>query len=148
MPAHQTVQRGSTGPDVKAAQEELIARGYDCGATGADGIFGNFTFRAVIDYQTDRSHGGVLEYTMPLRVDGIVGIHTWTRLDPDTIKNGDRGPLVMLLQSILLSLGFNPGPIDGAFGPNTEGAVKLFQGVFSLPVTGVVDRDNWRAMNS
>jgi g-D-glutamyl-meso-diaminopimelate peptidase len=81
---------------------------------------------------------------MPLTVDGIVGIHTWARLDPDTIKLGAQGALVSLLQSILTALGFNPGGVDGDFGPNTDLAVKAFQQLYGLPVNGVVDRANWR----
>ena len=33
--------------------------------------------------------------------------------------------------------------VDGQFGPRTTNAVKAFQNVFSLPVTGVVDRATW-----
>jgi peptidoglycan L-alanyl-D-glutamate endopeptidase CwlK len=146
MPAHQTIQRGSTGADVKAAQEELIARGYNVGPTGADGLFGPHTYRAAVDYQDDRSSSSVYQwaFNMPLTVDGIVGIHTWARLDPDTIKLGAQGALVSLLQSILTALGFNPGGVDGDFGPNTDLAVKAFQQLYGLPVNGVVDRANWR----
>ena len=32
---------------------------------------------------------------------------------------------------------------DGAFGPKTEEAVKVFQGIFNLPQTGVVDYATW-----
>lgn len=33
--------------------------------------------------------------------------------------------------------------VDGAFGPKTAAAVKAFQKIFSLPVTGVVDIGTW-----
>ena len=64
---------------------------------------------------------------MPLAIDGIVGPQTWSRLLPDTIKNGDSGSGVRLLQSILKDFAdpnLDPGPIDGIFGPNTEMAVQ------------------------
>lgn len=32
---------------------------------------------------------------------------------------------------------------DGVFGPRTEEAVEVFQSVFGLPVTGVVDYPTW-----
>jgi peptidoglycan hydrolase-like protein with peptidoglycan-binding domain len=32
---------------------------------------------------------------------------------------------------------------DGIFGPKTENAVKVFQDVFGLPVTGIVDFPTW-----
>lgn len=33
--------------------------------------------------------------------------------------------------------------IDGFFGPQTEAAVKAFQGIFQLPQTGVIDEGTW-----
>jgi peptidoglycan hydrolase-like protein with peptidoglycan-binding domain len=152
MPAHQTIQRGSTGADVKAAQEELMARGYCvgplCTAAEIDGLFGPHTFRAVVDYQDARSASSIYSwgFNMPLKVDGIVGIQTWARLDPDTIKLGAKGALVSLLQNILIALGYNPGGVDGDFGTNTDLAVKAFQGANGLTANGVVDKANWRLL--
>ena len=146
--AHQTIQRGSKGPEVKAAQQELIARFYPCGPAGADGIFGPHTLRAVIDYQDDRDAPNYAAYTMPLAVDGVVGIHTWARLDPDPIKNGDTGALVMLLQAILKDYGYLLAVPDGVFGNLTETAVKAFQADYSLPVSGKVGKDEWQKLQS
>src|SRR5262249_28753223 len=118
--------RGSTGQAVKDAQQNLVDRGYDIGPAGVDGIFGNRTYHAVIRYQTDRSSGEFWALSLPLDIDGIVGPQTWSRLDPDTVKKGDSGIEVRLLQSILKDFGdpnFDPGPVDGVFGPNTEMAV-------------------------
>lgn len=42
------------------------------------------------------------------------------------------------LQLRLRSLGFRPGPIDGLFGPLTEGAVQRFQVARGLPSDGIV----------
>lgn len=36
-----------------------------------------------------------------------------------------------------------PVPIDGIFAEQTEQALKEFQALFSLPVTGVADRPTW-----
>ena len=127
--SHPTIMRGSTGRPVKDAQQNLLDRGYTVGPTGVDGIFGNHTYHAVIRYQTDRATGEFWALSMPLAIDGIVGPQTWSRLLPDTIKNGDSGSGVSLLQSILKDFAdpnLDPGPIDGIFGPNTEMAVKNF----------------------
>jgi peptidoglycan hydrolase-like protein with peptidoglycan-binding domain len=144
--AHPTIMRGSTGQAVKDAQQGLIDRGYTVGPAGVDGVFGNHTYHAVIRYQTDRSVGEFWALSLPLDIDGIVGPQTWSRLAPDTVKKGDSGTGVRLLQSILKDWGdpaLDPGPIDGVFGPNTETAVKNFQGLVSLPINGVVDSKNW-----
>jgi len=51
---HNIIKLGSTGQDMKVAQERLIARGYSVGPTGADGLFGANTDHAVRHYQMDR----------------------------------------------------------------------------------------------
>jgi peptidoglycan hydrolase-like protein with peptidoglycan-binding domain len=148
--AHPTIHRGSKGQAVKDAQQALMDRGYSVGPAGADGIFGNHTYRGVIDYQDDRSAGHFWAFNYPLVVDGIVGPQTWGRLDPDTIKKGDKGTAVRLLQNILKDSGvptWDPGPVDGDFGPQTELAVKNFQQDLGLsPADGVVNKKTWTAL--
>ena len=70
-PTKPTLRKGSSGQYVTLLQTELINRGYSCGASGADGKFGNGTLAAVKAFQAD--HG--------LTVDGIVGPATWAALD-------------------------------------------------------------------
>ncbi|MGB9780748.1 LysM peptidoglycan-binding domain-containing protein [Caldanaerobacter sp.] len=67
-------------------------------------------------------------------------------LEYPTLKLGDRGPFVVNLQARLKSLGFDPGPIDGIFGPRTEAAVKAYQQSRGLPSTGIVDEMTWNAL--
>ena len=43
-----------------------------------------------------------------------------------------------MLQRILLSIGYNPGPIDGIFGPLTQMAVIQFQMDNGLVPDGIV----------
>ncbi|MDT8717836.1 N-acetylmuramoyl-L-alanine amidase [Clostridium sp. 19966] len=62
------LQRGSRGELVKWLQNRLMALGFSCGSSGADGVFGNCTFVAVQNFQTSKG----------LAKDGIAG--------PDTIK--------------------------------------------------------------
>jgi len=66
-----TIRKGSRGEHVRQLQTELISRGYDVGPSGADGIFGTNTERAVKSFQ--KASG--------LVADGIVGPMTWTALD-------------------------------------------------------------------
>ncbi len=58
------------GEDVKALQTALIAAGFDCGAGGADGVFGASTNNAVAQYQ--QAHG--------LQCDAKAGRQTITAL--------------------------------------------------------------------
>jgi len=81
----------------------------------------------------------------------LVTISKLISLAPTTIhpllKKGDTGAEVMQLQTALNKLGFNPGPIDGIFGPKTETAVKAFQSTKGLLVDGIVGRNTWAAID-
>src|SRR5699024_2856540 len=44
-------QKGDSGSEVKEMQELLIANGFDCGSSGADGEFGDDTEKAVKAFQ-------------------------------------------------------------------------------------------------
>ena len=48
------------------------------------------------------------------------------------------GDLVRKVQARLESLGFDPGPIDGKFGPKTLKAVLAFQKAEGLGTDGIV----------
>src|SRR6185312_14060701 len=45
------------------------------------------------------------------------------------------------LQGRLQSLGFDPGPVDGANGPKTAAAVARYQQARGLQPTGIADKD-------
>lgn len=66
-----TIRKGDKGPYVKECQQDLIKLGYSVGPSGADGIFGTNTEKAVKAFQTDSE----------LKADGIVGPKTWAALD-------------------------------------------------------------------
>lgn len=50
-PSRNWLQRGDSGEDVREMQELLIANGFDCGSSGADGEFGDDTEKAVKAFQ-------------------------------------------------------------------------------------------------
>ncbi len=54
------------------------------------------------------------------------------------LQNGSCGPLVELLQTALSRAGYDPGPVDGIFGPKTRNAVLAFQRLSGLQADGVV----------
>ena len=59
------------------------------------------------------------------------------------LKKGSNDPAVRDLQDALRVLGFDPGPVDGAFGVQTESAIKKFQEAREIPADGVVGRVTW-----
>ena len=64
------LSKGMDGNDVKTLQAALIANGFSCGTSGADGDFGNATAAALRKFQS--------KYR--LVVDGIAGNATWSKL--------------------------------------------------------------------
>ncbi|AEV70581.1 M14 family metallopeptidase [Acetivibrio clariflavus] len=61
------------------------------------------------------------------------------------LKLGSRGPDVKLIQSLLSKIGYNPGPIDGIYGPKTQQAVIAFQRNNNLLASGIVEDSTWQA---
>ncbi len=117
---------GDEGSPVRDIQDRLSALGYEC-QPDARGTFGSGTQDAVVHFQKDKGLDG----------DGIVGPDTWRSLYEAGYRFGDRllflrrpmirGEDVSELQSRISSLGFDPGKIDGIFGPVTEKAILEFQ---------------------
>lgn len=64
------------------------------------------------------------------------------------LKAGASGEVVTTLQTQLKARGFDPGPVDGVFGPGTEQAVRLFQQAQGMAVDGVVGPATWSALGS
>jgi N-acetylmuramoyl-L-alanine amidase len=117
---------GDEGAAVRDIQDRLDALGFTCDPDPRS-TFGDHTCGAVKGFQRARG----------LDVDGIVGPDTWRSLYEAGYRLGDRmlflrrpmirGEDVSELQSRLSSLGFDPGKVDGVFGPLTERAVVEFQ---------------------
>ena len=55
-----------------------------------------------------------------------------------TLKPGDTGAQVKVLQRALAKLGYSVGTVDGDYGPSTQAAVERFQKKASLAADGVV----------
>lgn len=82
----------------------------------------------------------------------------YTNLTLPTLKRGDRGRSVQMLQQILSDNGFlhaagvrlgNPrgAVVDGAFGSITESAVRDLQRRYNIPVTGRVNPVTWEVLD-
>lgn len=60
-----------------------------------------------------------------------------------TLRNGNSGTQVKVLQWLLKENGHDPGTIDGKFGANTLKAVKAYQKAKKLTVDGIVGKNTW-----
>jgi peptidoglycan hydrolase-like protein with peptidoglycan-binding domain len=121
---------------VKALQSQLSWLGFEPGQV--DGRYGPLTTGAVRSFQE----------ACGLPVDGVVGPLTADALRASTRQRPtmDRIERVKALQRQLTALGFEPGPVDGRYGPHTTEAVKRFQQAYDLRVDGVVDPLTRRAL--
>ncbi len=130
------IGEGASGAFVRDIQNQLIKAGYRLPRYGADGVFGEETENAVMRFQRDHN----------LAVDGLVGQVTLSKLQqvnqqrasaPDfplptgVLKRGDQGESVRQLQRALKQINFDPGTIDGIYGPRTEDAVRRFQSMYA-----------------
>jgi len=62
------------------------------------------------------------------------------------LRQGDSGAPIEELQKSLEDAGFDPGPIDGIFGPKTAAAVKAFQESEDLQVDGIAGPNTMGAL--
>ena len=65
-----------------------------------------------------------------------------------TIRKGNKGSRVKILQQILIELGFLSGRADGVFGTGTLAAVKSFQRAAKLTSDGIAGKKTLRALES
>ena len=128
------IKPGDRGDVVTAVTNTLHRLGLI--ATPTD-TFTEDVARAVRAFQQERG----------LRVSGEIDIGTHAAIEEARWKLGDRslmvnspvmrGDDVATLQSRLIDMGFNPGRVDGIYGPATEGAVKEFQKSVGVKVDGI-----------
>lgn len=65
----------------------------------------------------------------------------WRPLDASATAGATDAPSVTFAQYSLAKLGFDPGGVDGKFGPKTRGAVEAFQSAEGLATTGTITVD-------
>jgi cytoskeletal protein RodZ len=63
-----------------------------------------------------------------------------------TLRPGDSGTEVQALQQALKTLGYDPGAIDGDYGPATQAAVVAFQTAEGLSADGVAGPETLTAL--
>ncbi|WP_313343896.1 peptidoglycan-binding protein [Sedimentibacter sp.] len=124
----------------------------------------------------DRTRNAVIEfqefYSLP--VTGVVDLETWNKIlsehkkcshcinVPSTVscfpnnvtefKLGDQNNCIYILQIVLNNFknkysNYVEAPITGIYDKKTKEAVKQFQQLSSLPVTGILNRETWNTLN-
>ena len=63
-----------------------------------------------------------------------------------TLRPGDSGAEVQALQQALSQLGYDPGAIDGDYGPSTQAAVVAFQTAEGLSADGIAGPETLTAL--
>jgi peptidoglycan hydrolase-like protein with peptidoglycan-binding domain len=125
---------------LQQAQRQMKALGFDPGML--DGSFGPQTEAAVRAYQQ--------AYRLPLtgRLDEV----TLRSLLPErfeashTPAEPPNREVLRQAQRQLKALGFNPGSMDGTYGPQTEAALRAYQQAYRLPPTGRPDEATLRSL--
>lgn len=155
-----TLKKGDSGNDVISVQNRLKALGYY--TIKVDGQYGSGTVSAVKYFQARNG----------LTVDGKVGKQTVAVLysasaipagsstetstptqqpaaTPErTLRYGDSGEDVVLLQVRLIALGYLSGSADGKFGSATSAAVSAFQLRNGLTADGVAGAKTYKKLFS
>lgn len=165
---------GSVGPEVAVVQASLnrIARNYPAipRISRVTGVFGEDTQRAVREFQRifnlnpDGVVGKATWYELvslyvavtrlaELLSEGQGYYNVRFQFPGEELRQGSRGGEVRVLQYMLAILAeFNeeipPLTVDGDFGVSTARAVRDYQRLMGLEVTGVVNERTWESIYS
>lgn len=143
------------GSRCKELQEKLIKCGYNVGATGADGIFGQATYNATVKFQKDnglvadglagqatfakldeiiasKSYSKTqfikdVQKALGATVDGIAGSETLSKTVTVSKSINNTHAVVKPIQKYLNWLGYETGAIDGIAGSQFHNAVVTYQ---------------------
>lgn len=132
---------------IAEVQQALQVMGYDPGPV--DGAMGENTRRAVKAFQGE----------FGLAVDGSIDDALLSRLRAESAldtasperrlaRKGLLRSYTRAVQDGLHDLGFDPGPVDGIVGPLTRKAVRAFQAVANVGVTGMISPDLLQSINN
>lgn len=118
----QVMERGHSGEPVAQLQKRLGALSYGVADTG---VFDCDTETILKRFQLDHD----------LPPTGKLGPNSLRVLEA-----AERTAASMLadVQRMLKDLGFDPGPVDGSYGPQTRAAVTAFQRVKKMKADGIV----------
>ena len=126
------------------AQRQLKALGFNPG--NIDGNLGAQTEAALREYQrayrlpsTGQLDEATLRSLLPERFQASP--------EPSPAPTGlSNREVIRRAQIQLKALGFEPGSVDGTFGPQTEAALREYQRAYRLPQSGTLDEATLRSL--
>ena len=92
----------------------------------------------MVDEEDIADPSGVIRMQRSLEVHDVRGLLQLVSNSGRVVRLGSLGKKVARVQSRLLELGFDPGPVDSAFGILTDEAVRAFQRAYGLRSDGKV----------
>ncbi len=120
--------------------QELLEQRYGFGLRPT-GRFDEATKKAAVIALQIELNGA---YDAQIPVDGILGPRTLNAIRP--FRQGSKGGLVALLQVLLILNGYDPGEVDGNFGPKTSAALRFFQRDHFLTPDGIAGPKTFAAL--
>lgn len=106
-----------------------------------DGYYGKETKKALVKAL---QHELNVQFNRNLAEDGIFGNNTYNACI--VVKQGAKGNITYLIQSMLYCKGYDTNGVDGIFGRGTTSAVRRFQANIGLAVDGVVGKNTFNAL--
>ncbi len=138
--------RGDDPERISAVQQALQVMGYDPGPV--DGAMGGNTRRALEAFQGEfgLAVDGRIDDALIERLRAEAALDAASR-ERRLARKGLLRSYTRAVQDGLHDLGFDPGPVDGRVGPLTRKAVRAFQTVAEVDVTGMISPQLLQAIN-
>lgn len=113
--------------------------------TVIEGNNGNFPYDRVRRREISSGSSLIFGYARPKYPVKSSANSSDVNISLPTVRNGDSGNAVKILQLVLVAYEYNIGKYgaDGDFGSDTESAVRQFQKNSEIEVDGIVGRDTW-----
>ena len=121
-------------------QQALNRLGFDAGS--ADGVAGSRTERAVEAFQSEFGYPRTVKATQGV-LDQLYAAIAAGGASPERLlkRAGLLRSYTRAVQEVLAAQGYDPGPVDGALGPQTRSAIRDYQASNGLTVDGEVSRE-------
>lgn len=129
-----------TGDETIRKTQQTLNQRYNVGLV-EDGYYGPKTKKGLVKgLQTELNN----QYGKGLNVDGIWGPKT--KAACINVRQGAKGNITYLIQSMLHCKGYNTNGVDGIFGKGTTSAVRKFQSNMGISVDGVVGKNTFEKL--